>query len=325
MLNNKDPLIAAVQKVMQDSYAERNAVKVVNEKFGVVDRRVLPHERQGEWDAAYKAVLTEGVKALDEKLSPAQKHHMDVDDDNDIDSKDLEMKRMGMKEANIDTVGKGENEGGSAVTTVKPKATSVNSQDQRKLKDLIVKKAMTIKEAKKAATLESIQEEISNNLAEQAASIYESEGQEGLDIFLESLSEEQMELLQINERAAGGFVQAMQKTAQAAAKDTERRETTAKLNAPGAKGPNAAAGYSPARPQVAAKATGTSKAIQNLNTHSAPNPQPAKKATVKPKPKPAAPVAKPAAPKAASAPAPKVTAKPKRPLSRTERDDGGRR
>jgi len=318
MLNNKDPLIAAVQKVMQDSYAERNAVKVVNEKFGVVDRRVLPHERQGEWDAAYKAVLTEGVKALDEKLSPAQKHHMDVDDDNDIDSKDLEMKRMGMKEANIDTVGKGENEGGSAVTTVKPKATSVNSQDQRKLKDLIVKKAMTIKEAKKAATLESIQEEISNNLAEQAASIYESEGQEGLDIFLESLSEEQMELLQINERAAAGFVQAMQKTAQA-------KETTAKLNAPGAKGPNAAAGYSPARPQVAAKATGTSKAIQNLNTHSASNPQPAKKATVKPKPKPAAPAPKAAAPKAASAPVPKVTAKPKRPLTRAERDDGGRR
>jgi hypothetical protein len=324
MLNNKDPLIAAVQKVMQDSYAERNAVKVVNEKFGVVDRRVLPHERQGEWDAAYKTVLSEGVKALDEKLSPAQKHHMDVDDDNDIDSKDLEMKRMGMKEEGDpskairgDVV-----TGSSSVTTAKP---SINSRDQKDLKNLIIKKAMTIKEAKKAATLESIQEEISNNLAEQAASIYESEGQEGLDIFLESLSEEQMELLQINERAAGGFVQAMQKTAQAAAKDTERRETTAKLNAPGAKGPNAAAGYSPARPQVAAKATGTSKAIQNLNTHSAPNPQPAKKATVKPKPKPAAPVAKPAAPKAASAPAPKVTAKPKRPLSRTERDDGGRR
>jgi hypothetical protein len=324
MLNNKDPLIAAVQKVMQDSYAERNAVKVVNEKFGVVDRRVLPHERQGEWDAAYKAVLTEGVKALDEKLSPAQKHHMDVDDDNDIDSKDLKMKRMGMKEEGDpskairgDVV-----TGSSSVTTAKP---SINSRDQKDLKNLIIKKAMTIKEAKKAATLESIQEEISNNLAEQAASIYENEGQEGLDIFLESLSEEQMELLQINERAAGGFVQAMQKTAQAAAKDTERRETTAKLNAPGAKGPNAAAGYSPARPQVAAKATGTSKAIQNLNTHSAPNPQPAKKATVKPKPKPAAPVAKPAAPKAASAPAPKVTAKPKRPLTRAERDDGGRR
>jgi hypothetical protein len=34
----------------------------------------------------------------EEKLSSAQKHHMDFDDDNDIDSKDLKMKRMGMEE-----------------------------------------------------------------------------------------------------------------------------------------------------------------------------------------------------------------------------------
>ena len=72
MINNKDPLIAAVQKVMQDSYAERNAVKVVNEKFGIVDRRVLPRENQGEWDAAYQMVLSEGVEALDEKVHPSK-------------------------------------------------------------------------------------------------------------------------------------------------------------------------------------------------------------------------------------------------------------
>lgn len=61
MLNKNDPLIAAVQKVMQSNQAEREAVKVVNEKFGVADRKALPRERQGEWDAAYKSVLTEGV------------------------------------------------------------------------------------------------------------------------------------------------------------------------------------------------------------------------------------------------------------------------
>ena len=176
MLNKNDPLVSAIQDVMRKNQAERDAVKAVNEKFGVQDRRVLPHEKQGEWDAAYQSVLTEGVEVLDEdwnprarderdrvrkaaktirrgrqgeikdfagkiaddlgrdavdggnraamtrktmnqlygknksdrkaiekiseeeKLSSAQKHHMDVDDDNDIDSKDLEMKRMGMKE-----------------------------------------------------------------------------------------------------------------------------------------------------------------------------------------------------------------------------------
>ena len=67
MLNKKDPLIDAIQQVMQSNQADRDAVKAVNEKFGIQDRRVLPHERQGKWDAAYQTVLTEGVEALDEK------------------------------------------------------------------------------------------------------------------------------------------------------------------------------------------------------------------------------------------------------------------
>lgn len=59
MLNKNDPLIAAVQKVMETNQAERNAVAVVNEKFGVTDRRALPRERQHEWDSAYKSLLKE--------------------------------------------------------------------------------------------------------------------------------------------------------------------------------------------------------------------------------------------------------------------------
>ena len=174
MLNKKDPLIDAIKQVMQNNQADRDAVKAVNEKFGIQDRRVLPHERQGEWDTAYQTVLTEGVEALDEdwdpeklkkakkiekgaksikgkghikdfgkliadrtkndavtggnsaddaikamnqlygrnrgdskaigkiseeeKLSSAQKHHMDVNDNGKIDSHDLKLKRMGMEE-----------------------------------------------------------------------------------------------------------------------------------------------------------------------------------------------------------------------------------
>lgn len=60
MLNKKDPLISAVQQVMQRNNVEREAVKIVNEYFGVEDRRALPHERQGEWNAAYQQVLSEG-------------------------------------------------------------------------------------------------------------------------------------------------------------------------------------------------------------------------------------------------------------------------
>ena len=61
MLNKNDPLVGAIQDIMSKNQAERDAVKAVNEKFGVQDRRVLPREKQGEWDAAYQSVLTEGL------------------------------------------------------------------------------------------------------------------------------------------------------------------------------------------------------------------------------------------------------------------------
>ena len=60
MLNKNDPLISAVQKVMQTNQAEREAVKSVNEKFGVTDRKALPYSRQSEWDNAYKQIISEG-------------------------------------------------------------------------------------------------------------------------------------------------------------------------------------------------------------------------------------------------------------------------
>lgn len=61
MLNKNDPLIGAVQQVIQKSNAEREAAKAVNEKFGITDRKALPHEKQGAWDAAYKQILSESA------------------------------------------------------------------------------------------------------------------------------------------------------------------------------------------------------------------------------------------------------------------------
>lgn len=78
MLNKNDPLIGVVQEVMKKNQAERDATKLVNEKFGVTDRKALPHEKQGEWDAAYKSVLTEG-KSLAALAPPHDKvTHKDV-------------------------------------------------------------------------------------------------------------------------------------------------------------------------------------------------------------------------------------------------------
>jgi hypothetical protein len=70
MFNNqftkKDPLVDSVKKVMEQNEKERQATAAVNEKFGVVDRRALPHELHSHWDAAYQKTLSEGVEALDE-------------------------------------------------------------------------------------------------------------------------------------------------------------------------------------------------------------------------------------------------------------------
>lgn len=66
MLNKNDPLINSVKQVMEQNARERAAAQSVNEKFGITDRKALPHNRQGEWDTAYKKVLSESVISEDE-------------------------------------------------------------------------------------------------------------------------------------------------------------------------------------------------------------------------------------------------------------------
>lgn len=135
MINKNDPLIAAVQQVMQNNQAERDAVNLVNEKLGVVDRRALPRERQGEWDSAYQSLLKESddmgpvkkknkeakeyehkksgktvvsTKPLGKewKLKTEELHgdqpKLDVNKNGKIDSHDLKLKRMGLEEDQLD-------------------------------------------------------------------------------------------------------------------------------------------------------------------------------------------------------------------------------
>lgn len=59
MFNKNDPLISSVKKVMEQNEKERQAKAIVNEKFGVQDRKALPHQQQSAWDAEYKKVLSE--------------------------------------------------------------------------------------------------------------------------------------------------------------------------------------------------------------------------------------------------------------------------
>ena len=149
MLNKNDPLIGAVQEVMKKNQAEREAAKLVNEKFGVTDRKAMPHERQHEWDAAYKTVLTEGAEALAALAPP----HNKVTKKDVLVGRGVLKKHPSQQDKHVLAKEEGDPSkairgdvvtGGSSVTTVKstPKPTSVTPADQSALK----KKIMSIKE-----------------------------------------------------------------------------------------------------------------------------------------------------------------------------------
>lgn len=242
MFNKNDPLINAVQQVMQKSVAERNAEKLVNEKFGVVSRNALPHEKQSEWKAAYQEILSEELKG--------NQHKIDVASSN----------------------GKKEPDG------------KLTSHDFKELR------------AKKTVS-------------------------EATEDFINSLTEEQIELLSMNEEGMWNSIKnfvmnpqgikklpsyqgsASQKADKTHDAIQNMNKTSAQTSGNGQSGPNRGLGSTPAAP---AKSTAP--------------------AAPKPKAKPAAPVApKAAAPKAA---APKVVAKPvkkttpaQRLQSKTQRDD----
>jgi hypothetical protein len=188
MLNKKDPLIGAVQQVMQRNQVEREAAQAVNEYFGVTDRKALPHERQGEWNAAYQQVLNEG-------LSPAQQKHMDVDDDEDIDHNDLAMIRARKKKKKLEEADEGKP--GLMFKKIAAKAAKRYGSEEAGNRVAGAIRAKMAKAGKlEEASLEDIQEEIAYNLAEQAEYVYENYGEEGLVEFFDSLTEEQLELLE---------------------------------------------------------------------------------------------------------------------------------
>ena len=252
MFDKNDPLIDAVKKVMETNAAEREAEKSVNEKFGIQDRKVLPRERQVEWEATYKSVLSEGVEALDEagkdkfanaqkmpyivkkgekklpltpmpnaplkpakdkfanavkleegekgtipktpkerllaKMHGSKKHitHGDVLKARGIFEDETPMTRMGIKKPDYAPAG-------TTPDYAKTKEQTPNRADKTSMP------AGTLKKSIKENSITSIQEEISYNLAEEAFSIYESNGQDEFVSFIDSLNEEQLELLGMNE------------------------------------------------------------------------------------------------------------------------------
>ena len=129
---------------------------------------------------------------------------------------------VNLEEGGVDTVGKGENEGGSAVTYIKRPINNAKkvmgdlrkgdaeSNNVYKSENLahqgnsVVTKtgknsSSVTPSTMKENSITSIQEEISYNLAEEAFNIYESNGQDEFLQYIDSLNEEQIDLLVVNE------------------------------------------------------------------------------------------------------------------------------
>jgi len=166
MLNKKDPLIDAIKQVMQSNQADRDAVKAVNEKFGIQDRRVLPHEHQGEWDAAYKTVLSEGVETLDEKVHPSKYSEKQralagtAGNKRVIDGPDLNhvRKHGGQhigEEGDPSKAIPGDTVTGSGTVTTVPKPRPRPTEITPEQKNALTNKIKSIKEAKKASMCEN--------------------------------------------------------------------------------------------------------------------------------------------------------------------------
>lgn len=88
MFNKNDPLINSVTKVMQENQARRDAITVINEAFGITDKRHLPFQAHAEYDALVEEMTQEALVGGQAKL--------DVNRNNRLDKQDFKMLR-GMK------------------------------------------------------------------------------------------------------------------------------------------------------------------------------------------------------------------------------------
>lgn len=362
MLNKNDPLIGAVQQVMQQSNAEREATRLVNEAFGVEDRKALPHEYQAEWDAVYKTVLTEGVEALDEASLPKPPTSVKAVKALGMDERRARAKAHKAEAKKHKNVYDTHYERGSHGTQTAQKAldryihhndmadrylnpsshfqneknrerdfsdggvkvyneAKIDHPNKRKLDvappygELTKKDFSTLRAM--GEDLEAIQEEIAYNLAEQAEYVYENYGEEGLVEFIDSLTEDQYELLSLSEgswsdtlksawdtlrdptglkRSAEQQIKKRDVGQQASSAIQKMNATTSQQAGTGSAGPNRGLGSTPAAPKPATPPPKPTARPADLNTS--------------PKAKKAAPQA--AAPKAT---APKATAQPKKKLT----------
>jgi len=140
IFHKKDGLTDAVKSVMEVNQFHREAEAQVNEMFGVVSRKALPHEQQASWDAEFNKIISEGAMK-----------RMSMGDDGGMETykkKPEGMKPKGMKMADKDYDGDGKIETstdewkGSRDKAIK-KSMAMDEEEQIDEMDALDKKRMT--------------------------------------------------------------------------------------------------------------------------------------------------------------------------------------
>jgi hypothetical protein len=278
--NRNDPLVESIKNVMEQNDLLRRVETAVNEHFGVVSKKALPHEYHAEYDAifeetkkcamaeesdkdkkvatpehhraeairihkqikmsgklphlvakkkeheeAYRKMTGNKVKYpddLNEKVKMTKDQMAKLDGDPKFTGNDLAHLRAGThkKKAAAGTLEeKASEEQKAKVAKVmhkwkqgkehigkSEKTVPVSKKGQKQAVAIALSQAGLSKKQKmdEETSIDSIMEEIRSNLEEQLVAVYESGDESAFADFIGSLTEEQIEILGLNEQAGSG-------------------------------------------------------------------------------------------------------------------------
>ena len=211
--NRKDPMIDTVQKVMVENARRRQIEADLNEELGIQDRKQLGHEKHYLYDQALSQRINEA------ELSPKQKSLAAIGGNPEkIDASDFDKLRDMKNEANEEPPGPFDPIMIPDRIPFDPDPRRKKRPDEPKTARGLAKQAMRDMMKKMKAdkakpkqnmeeeqidedlSLESIQEEIRNNLLERANRLLENGSQDQIVEFMNDLTLEQRSILNIQER-----------------------------------------------------------------------------------------------------------------------------
>ena len=164
----KDSLVDAVKNIMEQNEREREALKIVNEAFGVHSKKAVPHELHGKYDA----MLEEAKKCMYEEDDDKQKQKREKLEEKAPPGKKYERMVNRIKEGYSKKGGLTKKEKGIAYAT-----------------------AWKEKNENMDESFDALNEEIRNNLLEKLNSVYETYGEQAAQYAYDTLSEEERGIL----------------------------------------------------------------------------------------------------------------------------------